>query len=36
MNEDLLEELKKINKTLKGISITITIGVVIMFIGFFL
>jgi hypothetical protein len=36
MDENKLEELKQINKTLKGISITITIGVVIMFIGFFL
>ena len=35
MNEEILEELKQINKTIKGLSITITVGVVIMFIGFF-
>ena len=36
MDEDILQELQQINKTLKMISITITIGVVIAFIGFFL
>lgn len=36
MDEDILKELQQINKTLKGISITIIIGVVIAFIGFFL